>query len=41
MRVALGRVPGRTEVRWRLIGAVIINGGLWSALILTAKGCWF
>lgn len=33
------RVPGNVEVRWRLIGAVIINIGLWAAIFITTKGC--
>lgn len=35
-----GRVPGKTEVRWRVIVAILINCGLWTAIILTMKGCF-
>jgi len=32
-----GRVPGRTEVRWRLFLAVLINCGLWTWIVLTIR----
>lgn len=35
----ISHVPGKAEVRWRLIVAIFLNCGLWAAIFFTAKGC--
>lgn len=32
-------VPGKRAMRWRVLGAILINLALWGGIILTWRAC--